>query len=254
MSHETEPLLENGRISPRSHRSLSHYLKQTLDPRHGDLLLLFCYIITGLLDSSAVFIWGSFVSMQTGNTVYFGLGLVGTDDDRWIKSGVSIAGFCLGSLVFAAFHRTFAARRRWVLLASFTIQLLCIAIAALIVTIFHSSRNQPLSWMILVPIVLVAFQSSGQAVTSRVLKYNGLTSVVLTSVYCDLFSHPDFLSPKLIKNAEQMQRVGAVVCLLLGVVLGGFWAHSSVGMMGALWTAAFLKGLIILAWAFWKQE
>jgi hypothetical protein len=27
---------------------------------------LFGYIITGLLDSSAVFIWGSFVSMQTG--------------------------------------------------------------------------------------------------------------------------------------------------------------------------------------------
>jgi hypothetical protein len=32
----------------------------------ADLVLLFCYIITGLLDSSAVFIWGSFVSMQTG--------------------------------------------------------------------------------------------------------------------------------------------------------------------------------------------
>jgi hypothetical protein len=32
----------------------------------ADAVLLFCYIITGLLDSSAVFIWGSFVSMQTG--------------------------------------------------------------------------------------------------------------------------------------------------------------------------------------------
>lgn len=35
----------------------------------GDLALLFCYIITGLLDSCSVFIWGSFLSMQTG--VYF---------------------------------------------------------------------------------------------------------------------------------------------------------------------------------------
>jgi hypothetical protein len=34
----------------------------------ADLVLLFCYIITGLLDSSAVFIWGSFVSMQTGES------------------------------------------------------------------------------------------------------------------------------------------------------------------------------------------
>ena len=32
----------------------------------GDIALLGCYIITGLLDSCSVFIWGSFLSMQTG--------------------------------------------------------------------------------------------------------------------------------------------------------------------------------------------
>lgn len=250
--HETDALLSESR--PRRSRHLSRYLQHELDPRRGDLLLLFCYIITGLLDSSAVFIWGSFVSMQTGNTVYFGLGLVGTGDDRWIKSGVSIAGFCLGSLCFAVFHRAFAPRQRWVLCASFTAQFICVAIAALIVTLFRPARDTPLSWMVLVPLALVAFQSSGQAVTSRVLSYNGLTSVVLTSIYCDLFSHPDFLSRKLIGNVEEMRRAGAVVCLLFGVVLGGLWAHSSVGMMGALWTAAVLKGLMIIAWLGWRTS
>lgn len=34
----------------------------------ADVALLGCYIITGLLDSSSVFIWGSFVSMQTGKS------------------------------------------------------------------------------------------------------------------------------------------------------------------------------------------
>jgi hypothetical protein len=34
----------------------------------ADIALLGCYIITGLLDSSSVFIWGSFVSMQTGKS------------------------------------------------------------------------------------------------------------------------------------------------------------------------------------------
>lgn len=256
MPSESEPLL--GNQHPRQPsvglQGLSRYFRDELDPRRGDLLLLFCYIITGLLDSSAVFIWGSFVSMQTGNTVYFGLGLVGTDDDRWIKSGVSIAGFCLGSLCFAAFHRTFSARQRWVLCTSFLAQLACIAAAATIVTLSSPSRDAPLSWLVLVPLALVAFQSSGQAVTSRVLKYNGLTSVVLTSVYCDLFSHPDFLSPKVIGNAEEMRRTGAVICLLCGVILGGLWAHSSVGMMGALWTAAALKTAIVIAWLFWKKE
>ena len=33
----------------------------------SDVVLLFCYIITGLLDSSSISIWGSFVSMQTGS-------------------------------------------------------------------------------------------------------------------------------------------------------------------------------------------
>ncbi|CEJ57883.1 hypothetical protein PMG11_06561 [Penicillium brasilianum] len=256
MPFETEPLLGNQNSRPLSSRSqrLSRYFHDELDPRRGDLLLLFCYIITGLLDSSAVFIWGSFVSMQTGNTVYFGLGLVGTDDDRWIKSGVSIAGFCLGSLCFAAFHRAFSPRQRWVLVTSFLFQLACITAAAIIVTIYRPSRDAPLSWLVLVPLGLVALQSSGQAVTSRVLKYNGLTSVVLTSVYCDLFSHPDFLSPKVIGNTEEMRRTGAVICLLLGVILGGLWAHSSVGLMGALWTAALLKAAIVLAWLFWKKE
>ncbi|KAJ5091056.1 hypothetical protein NUU61_005926 [Penicillium alfredii] len=251
MPHETDPLL--GVSAPRSRR-LSRYVRNEIDPRHGDLLLLFCYIITGLLDSSAVFIWGSFVSMQTGNTVYFGLGLVGAEGDRWIKSGTSIATFCLGSLCFAAFHRAFSPRQRWVLCASFLVQMTCVGAAAIIVSVYRPARDAPLSWLVLVPLALVAFQSSGQAVTSRVLNYNGLTSVVLTSLYCDLFSHPDLLSPRVVGHAEEMRRVGAVLCLLLGTVLGGLWAHSSVGLMGALWTATVLKGVIVVAWLVWKGK
>jgi len=32
----------------------------------ADVVLLACYIITGLLDSASISTWGSFVSMQTG--------------------------------------------------------------------------------------------------------------------------------------------------------------------------------------------
>jgi len=41
----------------------------------ADIVLILCYLITGLLDSASISVWGSFVSMQTGNTVYIGLGL-----------------------------------------------------------------------------------------------------------------------------------------------------------------------------------
>lgn len=91
------------------------------------------------------------------------------------------------------------------------------------------------------PQVLVAFQSSGQVVTSRILQFNGLTSMVLTSVYCDLFSSPKFPSLSAVK---EKRRAGAIVCLVLGTALGGLWAKTSVGLMGALWTAVLFKGVI----------
>lgn len=101
------------------------------------------------------------------------------------------------------------------------------------------------------PLAAVAFQSSGQAVTSRALKYNGLTSVVLTSNYCDLFSDANLFK---LHNVERNRRVAAPVLLLLGACLGGLWAHSSIGLAGALWTAVGLKAFAVVAWVFWKSE
>ncbi|CAO2648252.1 Nn.00g075190.m01.CDS01 [Neocucurbitaria sp. VM-36] len=217
----------------------------------ADLVLLFCYIITGLLDSSAVFIWGSFVSMQTGNTVYLGLGLIApTEGIRWVKAGTSITSFCLGSFFFARFHRYFSPAKRWVLIVSYGFQLLLVVLAASIVTFGNDDSNE-LHWQVLVPLASVAFQSSGQAVTSRALKYNGLTSVVLTSNYCDLFSDPKLFA---LSNIERNRRIAAPLLLLLGACFGGLWAHSSVGLAGALWTAAALKLVAVIAWVFWKSE
>ncbi|KEF53613.1 uncharacterized protein A1O9_10588 [Exophiala aquamarina CBS 119918] len=250
--NEQSPLLAKTISSPRSTR-VSKYLKQEIDRRRADLVLLLSYVITGLLDSSAVFIWGSFVSMQTGNTVYLGLGLVApTEGTRWIRSGTSIGFFCAGSFFFSRFHRYFAPKRRWVLLASFSAQLVLVTSAAIIVHV-DAERGGDLRWEVLVPLALVAFQSSGQAVTSRALQYSSLTSVVLTSIYCDLFSDP-LIMAGLTQNDERNRRAAAPVLLLLGAMVGGLWAHSSVGLSGALWTAATMKIIIILAWCFWKAE
>jgi hypothetical protein len=187
----------------------------------------------------------------SGNTIYLGLGLIAPSEGiRWIKAGTSIASFCLGSFAFARFHRYFSPRKRWVLIASYSIQLLFIVVAALIVTLGeHSSEG--LHWQVLVPIAVVAFQSSGQAVTSRALQYAGLTSVVLTSNYCDLFSDPKIFAAS---NVERNRRIAAPLLLLLGACFGGLWAHTSVGLAAALWTAVVLKAMAVIAWVFWKSE
>lgn len=65
---EERPLL--GRNSkPRSwwRRNMSANLRRDW----ADVVLLACYIITGLLDSASISTWGAFVSMQTGTNAYF---------------------------------------------------------------------------------------------------------------------------------------------------------------------------------------
>lgn len=103
-------------------------------------------------------------------------------------------------------------------------------------------------------IALIAFQSAGQAVASRALQYSGLTSVVLTSNYCDLFSDPRLFKLGLTDNPERNRRTAAPILLLGGTMIGGVWAHSSVGLTGALWTAVGLKAVVVVAWFVWAPE
>lgn len=118
----------------------------------------------------------------------------------------------------------------------------------------HSPKvwREDVTWNVLVPIALVSFQSCGQAVASRALKYNAFTSVVLTSIYCDLFSDADLF---LAKNDERNRRVGAAILLLAGGAIGGLlFAQSDVGVTGALWAAAVLKLIVAVAWLFWPAD
>ncbi|RMY46974.1 hypothetical protein D0865_08947 [Hortaea werneckii] len=228
-----------------------------LSKKWGDLALLLCYIITGLLDSSSVQVWGSFADKEnrTGNTVYLGLGIIApTESTRWIRSGISIGCFCLGSMMFGHFHRYFGGRKRWVMVTSYGLQVLCMVGAALMVSLGpQTGSGGAVSVWIGLPLALIAFQSGGQAYTSRVLQYGGLTSVVLTSIYCDLFSDAKLFAG-LAENVERNRRTAAPILLLVGAMIGGVWAHSSIGLAGSLWSAVGLKFLITLGWAFWPAE
>ncbi|KAG9258207.1 uncharacterized protein F5Z01DRAFT_670857 [Emericellopsis atlantica] len=256
---EQQPLLGgNGTKAPSTSlvARCRKVLNAEINRSWADLVLLLCYVVTGLLDSASTLVWGAFVSMQTGNTVYVGLGLASLAyppvTTRLFRSGISLLSFCVGSFFFARFHRYFSPKRRWVLCASFLAQTLLTVAAACIVT-FTDAPESPdtTSWNILLPLALVAFQSCGQAVTSRALKYNALTSVVLTSIYCDLFSDQDLFA---MNNVERNRRAAAPLLLLAGAVAGGLFAHSAVGIEGALWLAAIIKFTMAVTWFFWPVE
>lgn len=196
--------------------------------------------------------------MSLGNTVYVGLAIASLayppGNTRLFRSAISLVSFCLGAFIFARFHRIFSPKRRWVLCVSFAAQALLIITAACIVTWLPGSlESDAEGWgaHIVVPLILISFQSAGQAVSSRALKYNGLTSVVLTSVYCDLFSDADLFA---LRNVERNRRVAAPLLLLIGAIGGGIFVHSFVGMMGALWLAAGMKAIMVVTWFVWRAE
>jgi uncharacterized membrane protein YoaK (UPF0700 family) len=242
---ERQPLLSTASRSRTSLNEFHGFMTSDISTTYGDIALLAFYVVTGLLDSSSISIWNTFVSMLTGNTVYFGLGLTNpSQGTRWIKAGISIVSFCAGSFSFSR-YQNIAPRKRWVIASSYLFQTVLIGLAAVIVMI--DSRTSPINdlrWQVLIPISLVAFQAAGQAVLSRALKFNALTSVVLTSIYLDLFSDVELFAG-VTHNVPRNQRVTAPIAMLIGVVGGGLWAKSAIGMAGALWTAVMLKLLII---------
>lgn len=63
---EEQPLL---RSKPVARSLVSRFRKQMtaeVSRSWADIVLLLCYVVTGLLDSASTQVWGAFVSMQTG--------------------------------------------------------------------------------------------------------------------------------------------------------------------------------------------
>lgn len=138
---------------------------------------------------------------------------------------------------------------------SYLVQALLIGVAALAVTLGPKvSKEDPITAWVILPLSLIAIQSAGQAVTSRVLKYNATTSVVLTSSYTDLFADPGLFTLNLKDNPERNRRFVAPFLLLAGALIGGHFEHDEAGLAGAMWVAFGIKALIVIIWFFWKAD
>lgn len=109
-------------------------------------------------------------------------------------------------------------------------------------------------WLDLIPISLLSFQAAGKVVASRMLQYNALPTVVLTTLYNDLASDPGFFTGGLMGNVGRNRRIGGLFFYFGGAVAGGAFARGSPGFSGLLWTAAAIKTAIVFAWLLWREE
>ncbi|KAJ6021697.1 hypothetical protein N7540_007201 [Penicillium herquei] len=245
---------------PLNRRSrLNKRWKETVDTNFTDLICLLLCLNTGLCDSCAFNAWSCFLAMQTGNTIVLGLGAshqpLGAPNG-WARSIVSIAAFVIGAMTFARCTKALGARRRGTLFLSFCFQALLIIIAAVLIQTdvvqTQSGRqftlDRPL--LTLVPIALLAFQSAGSINSTRMLGFNEIPGVVLTSVYYDIASDAG-LFDGISQNAKRNRRIGGVVMLLTGAIVGGWLSRTEGGMALVLWLAAALKFCVGVGWLFW---
>lgn len=192
--------------------------------------------------------------------MYVGLGVSGqplSQPYRWAKSGTAILSFCFGAYVFSRACRWAGQLKRGTFCCSFLVQcILCIAAGLLVVTdvVPNGAGNLlPRNCIVLVPLALLSFQSAGQITMSRVLAYNELPTVVLTSTYCDLFIDPYLLTAPVTQNAKRNRRAISVLALLGGAVVGGLLTREG-NIANALWVAAAVKAVFAIVWAFWPQK
>lgn len=235
---------------------------ETVSQKHADLIFILCSFMTGLCDGVIYASFGCFISMQTGNTVFLGLGTAGIPDNKpygWLKSLTSILSFIFGSFVFATVSRAFGNRMRATLTLSFAMQALFVFVSAIIFQINripHSLHDQPTSgplFLELIPLAMLAFQCGGQIAASRAMGFNELPTVVLTSVYFDIASDPA-LSAKLSANIKRNRRIGSVVAIITGASTGAWLCRSDAEMQSALWISAFLKASIAVSWVIWPTD
>ncbi|ROW13944.1 hypothetical protein VPNG_04034 [Cytospora leucostoma] len=234
-----------------------------IDSSLANVPLLGCCFITGLLDTTMFQAYGTFVSMQTGNTIFLALGASNQNNKPydWARSLCSIGCFSTGAVFFSRLHRYLGPQptQRGILSFSFFVQAVCICVAAALIqggTIpsQHSSAEGATDWSEMAPIAFLSFQAAGQIVASRVLGVNELPTVVITSLLCDLMSDPKLLSLPVGGNKKRNNRILGFVLTLVGSIIGGWMLKGTGKVSPVLWLVFGFKFVISLAWFLWKGE
>ncbi|CEJ54931.1 Putative DUF1275 domain protein [Penicillium brasilianum] len=240
---------------------ISRYFFVELDRKHTDIILIVCSFVGGLVDGLSFNAWGSFSSMQTGNTVFIALGVSGQPEYPaylWAKSLIALTIFLLGNIFFIHLSRALIPLRRSTLVLSFGIQTAALVIAASVVQAgLVSPRPEdpraPIQWIQIVPISLLAFQAAGQICASRLLAFEEIPTVVLTTLLCDLLVDTKLYVRPWSANPKRNRRIAAFLALFLGAMTAGGLSRTT-SIASSLWLAVGLKGSITFSWLVWRKN
>ncbi|KAJ5102544.1 hypothetical protein N7532_003073 [Penicillium argentinense] len=234
---------------------ISQYFLTELDPRRADIVLIICGFVGGLVDGLSFNAWGSFSSMQTGNTVFIALGVSGQPEYPaylWAKSLIALTVFLLSNIFFIHLSRALNPPPS---LNSHTTAAIIVAasvVQAGIVSPKPEDPRAPIEWIQILPITLLAFQAAGQICASRLLAFDEIPTVVLTTLLCDLLVDTKLYTRPWSANPKRNRRIAAFLALFSGAMTAGGLSKSC-SMASSLWLAVALKGAITVSWFVWKD-
>ncbi|ODM20830.1 hypothetical protein SI65_03883 [Aspergillus cristatus] len=241
--------------------SISRYFLAEINTKWTDGLLIVCCFVSGLVDGLSFDAWGSFSSMQSGNSVFIALGVAGQPAYPaylWAKSLIALATYLVGNVTFIQVSRALNPLRRSTLILSFSVQTAALLAAALLIQLDAVDNRPedpraPIQWMQVLPIALLAFQAAGQIVASRVLSYDEIPTVVLTTLLCDLLVDKDLCQRPWKANPKRNRRLAAFLSLFLGAMTAGGLCKLD-HMPAGLWLAMGLKLMITVSFMVWKDN
>ncbi|KAL9032866.1 MAG: hypothetical protein Q9180_006262 [Flavoplaca navasiana] len=250
---DSAPLLGHKDHGPQ--KSVRRYLTERVDVHYAPLNLLVCCFLVGLIDAASYNTWSVFMSMQTGNTIFLALSTAnlpaGSDSFKWARSGVSILSMMIGSLIAGRVYAAVGLTRRSTLIASFLLQALCIAIAAMLVQTDAVPETDATDKIVLIAIPFLAAQAGAQVATAKSLGFSELPTTVLTSTYNDLASDIHLLAWD---NPKRNRRVASVVLMMLGAIAGS-WVDKGTGTFTTvLWMGVAVKIILAFSWLLFPAE
>ncbi|KAJ5045247.1 hypothetical protein NUH16_002059 [Penicillium rubens] len=238
--------------------TISRHFRADIDTKHTDIPLIICGFVGGLVDGLSFNAWGSFSSMQTGNTIFLALGASGqpaTPAYLWAKSLIALTVFIASNIIFIHMHRFLTPRRRSTMIISFGIQTVALLATAIliqleVITPKPEDPRAPIEWLQIVAISLLAFQAGGQICASRVLAMDEIPTVVVTAMLSDLLVDPKLTARF---NPKRNRRVGAFLALFLGAMTAAGLTKTT-SMASSIWLAMGLKLMITLGWFVWQRR
>jgi len=251
-------------LTPTPLQSIWSYLTTDVDPSSSTApLAAFCFM-TGFIDSvsfTAIFVWCGF---QTGNFIQLSLALArlfsgppGHRDTTFHRADqqalTSLISFNMGAFVGRIGNKIGPMTRLWLTLGTL-VQAIFTMVAS--IAIWKSgqgsvadNRGDP-AWTNLLSFVCVAFMSASlglQGIMGKRLNTQFTTTIVLTTVWCELMADPKLFYPHPVVSRDH--KLIAATTLFAGGFIGRALVDQ-IGAAGTLGIGTAIRVVIALGWIF----